>query len=398
MKKFFTLIASAVFALTASAEYKITWSEAVTAGSLASSYSSNGLVLNRTDDNNKHAIDANNAYFGNADSQEKFSFRFKTGGTSGSKNALSLTVPVAGTLKVCARTASSSTPRSIVINGTSTTLDDANAVLVPMESNISETNPTGETKVYPVISVPVTAGTVSITYPDGAVNIYCIELVTDGGSGEGGDEPVNPTPSGDVQEITWSEAVAAGSLASTYGSNGFVLTRTDDNNKHAIDANNAYFGDASAQTKYSFRFKTGGTAGSKNALSLSIPSKGTLQVCARTASSSTPRSIVINGTSTTLDDANAVLVPMESNISETNPTGETKVYPIISVPVTAGTISIGYPDGAVNIYSLKFIPEGASTAVEAIAETKAEAPKAVKVIKNGKLFIGNFNVAGQRVK
>ena len=89
---------------------------------------------------------------------------------------------------------------------------------------------------------------------------------------------------------------------------------------------------------------------------------------------------------------------MESNISETNPTGETKVYPIISVPVTAGTISIGYPDGAVNIYSLKFIPEGASTAVEAIAETKAEAPKAVKVIKNGKLFIGNFNVAGQRVK
>ena len=397
MKKFFTLIATALVALTASAEYKITWSEAVAAGSLAATYESNGLVLTRTDGNNKHAIDANNAYFGDADSQEKFSFRFKTGGTGGSKNALSLTVPVAGTLKVCARTASSSSPRAIVINGVSTTLDDS-YISVDMEGNISETNPTGATKVYPVISVPVTAGTVSINYPDGAVNIYSIELV----AGEsGGTDPVTPvtpvTPSGEVQEITWSEAVAAGSLAATYGSNGFVLTRTDGNNKQAVDANNAYFGDASAQTKYSFRFKTGGTAGSKNALSLSIPSKGTLEVCARTASSSSPRAIVINGVSTTLDDS-YISVDMEGNISETNPTGATKVYPVISVAVTAGTVSIGYPDGAVNIYSLKFIPEGAATAVEAIAETKAEAPKAVKVIKNGKLFIGNFNVAGQQVK
>ena len=390
MKKIFTLIATALVALTASAEYKITWSEAASVGTLPATYSSNGLVLTRTDGNNKQAVDANNAYFGDADSQEKFSFRFKTGGTGGSKNALSLTVPVAGTLKVCARTASSSSPRAIVINGVSTTLDDS-SISVDMEGNISDTNPTGATKVYPVISVAVTAGTVSINYPDGAVNIYSIELV----AGEsGGTDPV--TPSGEVQEITWSEAASVGTLPATYGSNGFVLTRTDGNNKQAVDANNAYFGDASAQTKYSFRFKTGGTGGSKNALSLSIPSKGTLEVCARTASSSSPRAIVINGVSTTLDDS-SISVDMEGNISDTNPTGATKVYPVISVAVTAGTVSIGYPDGAVNIYSLKFIPEGA-TAVEAVAEAKAEAPKVVKVIKNGKLYIGNFNVAGQQVK
>ena len=197
-------------------------------------------------------------------------------------------------------------------------------------------------------------------------------------------------------KITWSEAVAAGNLAATYESNGLVLTRTDGNNKQAIDANNAYFGDADSQEKFSFRFKTGGTGGSKNALSLTVPVAGTLKVCARTASSSSPRAIVINGVSTTLDDS-SISVDMEGNISETNPTGATKVYPVISVAVTAGTVSINYPDGAVNIYSLKFIPEGA-TAVEAVAEAKAEAPKVVKVIKNGKLYIGNFNVAGQQVK
>ncbi len=39
-----------------------------------------------------------------------------------------------------------------------------------------------------------------------------------------------------------------------------------------------------------------------------------------------------------------------------------------------------------------------ATAVEAVAETKAEAVAPVKVIKNGQLFIGNFNVVGQQVK
>ena len=88
---------------------------------------------------------------------------------------------------------------------------------------------------------------------------------------------------------------------------------------------------------------------------------------------------------------------MESAKSETNPTGETKVYPVISVPVTAGTVSIEYPVNSLNFYCFEFVPQG--TAVEAVAEAKAEAaPKVVKVIKNGKLYIGNYNVAGQQVK
>ena len=39
-----------------------------------------------------------------------------------------------------------------------------------------------------------------------------------------------------------------------------------------------------------------------------------------------------------------------------------------------------------------------ATAVESVAEANAEAAAPVKVIKNGKLYIGNFNVAGQQVK
>ena len=42
--------------------------------------------------------------------------------------------------------------------------------------------------------------------------------------------------------------------------------------------------------------------------------------------------------------------------------------------------------------------DGEATAVEAIAEAQAETAAPVKVIKGGKLFIGNYNVAGQQVK
>ena len=48
--------------------------------------------------------------------------------------------------------------------------------------------------------------------------------------------------------------------------------------------------------------------------------------------------------------------------------------------------------------ALDIVFEDEATAVEAIAEADAEAAAPVKVIKNGKLYIGNFNVAGQQVK
>ena len=44
------------------------------------------------------------------------------------------------------------------------------------------------------------------------------------------------------------------------------------------------------------------------------------------------------------------------------------------------------------------LPFEETTAVEAVAEAKAENAAPVKVIKNGKLYIGNYNVAGQQVK
>ncbi len=406
MKKIFTLIATALVALTASAE-KITFGDAaVAAGSLAASYSDGSFVLSRVDNDNKHAIDLNNAYFGDASAQEKLGSRLKVGGKSSAKNSLTIAVPSAGTLKVYVRTGSNSaTDRTLTLSQGGSTLynkvvQESDAIIVEMESAKSETNPTGETKVYPIISVPVTAGSVSVAYTVNSLNFYGFEFV----AGEGGGETPTPTPvAADGGKILFGDAaVAAGSLAATYSDGSFVLSRVDNDNKHAIDLNNAYFGDASAQEKLGSRLKVGGKSSAKNSLSLSIAGTGTLKVYVRTGSNSaTDRNLVLSQGGSTLynkvvQESDAIIVEMESAKSETNPTGETKVYPVISVPVTAGTVSIEYPVNSLNFYGFEFVP--ASTAVEAVAEAKAEAPKVVKVIKNGKLYIGNFNVAGQQVK
>lgn len=136
-----------------------------------------GLKLSLIDANAKMAIDGNNAYFGTADGYMKFEKRLKSGGKSSSNNAMTLTVPQGGTLKVYARTASSSaTDRTVVLTQNDAELynavvQDGDAIEVPMGEEQKAT------KVYPVISVPVEAGDVNITYPVGAINFYGFELI-----------------------------------------------------------------------------------------------------------------------------------------------------------------------------------------------------------------------------
>ena len=69
MKKLFTMVAMAFMAVCVNAQ-SITWSEAVSAGSVPASFSSadEKLVLTITaDTENKMAIDKNSQYFGDAD-------------------------------------------------------------------------------------------------------------------------------------------------------------------------------------------------------------------------------------------------------------------------------------------------------------------------------------------
>lgn len=178
MKKFFTLIAAVALAASVNAQV-LTFTQKYAKGSVPETFSADGLELKVVDKDGKMEVDANSQYFGTAESYKNFSFRLKSGGKSLAKNNLILTVPSDGTLKVYVRTGSSSaTDRNIVLTQNETELVnkillESEAVSVPMTVD----NVTKDTKVFPVISVPVKQGDVAITYPVNSVNFYGFELV-----------------------------------------------------------------------------------------------------------------------------------------------------------------------------------------------------------------------------
>jgi len=160
---------------------RIVWAEEQV-GDAATEYKNGDFVLSVTDTDGKIKIDANDAYFGTADAYEQFSYRLKSGGKSSSKNALQLTIPADGTLKVYARTGSNSAEdRNLVLTQDGTELynqivKEADAALVTIGEK--------EKNVYPVVSVAVKAGTVDVTYPVGSMNFYGFEMVTVGGTAD----------------------------------------------------------------------------------------------------------------------------------------------------------------------------------------------------------------------
>ena len=134
---------------------------------------------------NKLVVDPNSAYFGTADSYQKFDKRLKSGGKSSSNNNLTLTLPSDGTLKVYARTGSSSaTNRNVILTQNDAEL--ANKILLESEAvsvNMLVDGVEVAKKVYPAVSVAVKAGDVSITYPAGSINFYGFEFVAAGTTG-----------------------------------------------------------------------------------------------------------------------------------------------------------------------------------------------------------------------
>ena len=173
-----------------------------------------------------------------------------------------------------------------------------------------------------------------------------------------------------AQKIAFSEAdvASAGTLdGKVFGAENFKITITDTDGKFAVDKNAQWFGTAEAQEKSAGgRLKSGGKSSSKNFITATIPAAGTLNVWARTASSSaTDRNLILsqNGTelyNNVVMDADAVKV---TGLDADDPAKETSVYPVIAVSVAEGTVDITYPTGSMNFYGFEFV--GATSALPA---------------------------------
>ena len=188
-----------------------------------------------------------------------------------------------------------------------------------------------------------------------------------------------------AQVLKFDQTYAKGSVPATFSADGLVLKVVDTDGKMAVDANSQYFGTAESYENFSYRLKSGGKSLTKNNLTLTVPSDGTLKVYVRTGSSSaTDRNVVLtqNGTELVnkiLLESEAVSVPMTVD----NVTKDTKVFPVISVPVKQGDVAITYPVNSVNFYGFELVKTGTG-----ISSVNAAAAK-----KDGK----TYNMAGQEV-
>ena len=189
-----------------------------------------------------------------------------------------------------------------------------------------------------------------------------------------------------AQVLKFDQKYAAGTVPATFSANGLELKVVDTDGKMSVDANSQYFGTAESYKNFSFRLKSGGKSLTKNNLTLTVPSDGTLKVYVRTGSSSaTNRNVVLtqNGTELVnkiLLESEAVSVPMTDDKGDTK---DTKVFPVISVQVKQGDIAITYPVNSVNFYGFELVKTGTG-----ISSVSAAAAK-----KDGK----TYNMAGQEV-
>ena len=197
---------------------------------------------------------------------------------------------------------------------------------------------------------------------------------------QGGGE--TPATSGVMIKFTEEDVCAKGAAKSEYANGDFKLTCVDTKaEKLEIDANNAYFGTAEDYQKFTHRLKTGGKSGSSNSLTLTIPSDGTLKVYVRTGKNGeTDRNLVLTQDGTELYNK----VVQEADAVQVDMGGEepANVYPVISVAVKAGDVTIGYPVNSLNFYAFEFI--AGSSGIQNVVKP---------VVENGI----RYNLAGQRV-
>ena len=189
-----------------------------------------------------------------------------------------------------------------------------------------------------------------------------------------------------AQVLKFDQTYAKGSVPATFSADGLVLKVVDTDGKMAVDANSQYFGTAESYENFSYRLKSGGKSLTKNNLTLTVPSDGTLKVYVRTGSSSaTDRNIVLTQNETEL--VNKILLESEAvTVSMTDDKGDTKdtkVFPVISVPVKQGDVAIKYPVNSVNFYGFELVKT--STGISSVNTAVAK--------KNGK----TYNMAGQEV-
>lgn len=130
------------------------------------------LTLTDKTSSGKMAIDNNYAYFGTStDDKVAYTHRLKSGRHSSELNAMTLTMPDNGYLRVAVRSANTTdTMRYLILSQGADTLfnevvKESSSIVVPIDEESS-------VRIYPYITILVPKGEVRVGYPVNALNFY----------------------------------------------------------------------------------------------------------------------------------------------------------------------------------------------------------------------------------
>lgn len=333
--------------------------EIFAAGAGPASWGDGKFTITPTDPNGKMVADANSCYFYDKGGEEfvHFATRLKTGGkSSATANYLTLTIPGDGKLYIYVRTGSNSdTSRDVIVTQNEEVICDYTLVEDNMKTlNVEVPGEPNPVSVYTPVIVDVKKGTATITYPVNGVNFYGFTLVSL--DEEGGAEPEQPQqPSGEDGSITFEAGAAVADGAQfTFGSAKLIIN--NGGGKFAIDANSQYFGDATSQTRYTARMKTGAKSADNNGVALTLDAKGTIVIAMRSSSSSADRNVsLIDATGAsvatwTVGDSNST-----KDVAIEGEAEPKTVFNYYTVQLEAGTYNFNY-DGGLNFYGLQYKP------------------------------------------
>lgn len=387
MKKFYTLLAAVATTLAMNAA-TLTWS----ASDMPADYATNNYALDGT------TVDLNanlSVSFANAEATENNYIRYRK------VSALPEPVIAFYSKNTITFSATDATITSITFNILSDYADAGNDNTPGWKFSIDGTTLGADAGVNEwtgnASELVATGG--SKTSIIGFTIEYTTDNGEDPGEGDGGDEPSNPGDYSSAGLFFTEDLVGQGEVAQniTLSENGTTVVFTSNSANAQVDASNGYFGTATEYTTLPYRYRPGGKSSnginSTNKGVFTFPCEGTLYIYAYNNQSDARLLQLIQNDVTVFNHSYA-------DTDYVTPEGKTtKIYPIESVEVAAGTATLLWPDNQVMLYGFEFVPSASSSVDAIVADFDENAPafdimgrpvtddyKGL-VIQNGKKFI-----------
>ena len=386
MKKFFTLIAGIFVAGAVMAQdATITFEEAT---SSTGTFGSGDFTIT-TAGWDGTLSNTSTRYFGTADSYASCTGMVRAGNkVDGSTRSLKINSTYGGSVTFYMCTSSSTVERDVTVNGTTKSTASVTAA------------DNAERKVYNILTFDITYGETPVT-TSGDVYIYKVEFTSNG----------TQAPAEKPTLLTYTLDATSPTTATAEGweSDGeWALTKTFDNGSFTIGnyskvlVGEALTAKASQFTQDAGFLFDGGTNSTKYVavtLNTKFQAGDQIQIVGFRSGSSAEIGVALydskEGTNLVAELPYATARYADNTVNYEVAEGDNLVG-----KNTLYLFRIGSGSCYFHGITIKGDTEGReqATAVEAIAENAPAVAKAVKVIKNGKLYIGNYNVAGQQVK